>query len=591
MITDLFLSVMGASVSVSLIVVILLLLSHLLDKRYAVKWKYWIWIFLAVRLLIPYSGADGWSVSDIVPQGESRGSLQTGEGTADHPPGQTVTPRRMIVRIPEPFTTSIAAHEKSNPGFTMLDIIAFIWATISLGFLCFHLIGYFYYQQQVRRGGKRIKAVRVMRQVYELKRELQIRSSVCVVAYSGASSPMMTGFLRPVVILPDVHYDGEKLYFILKHELIHWKRKDVSVKLLLAAANAVHWFNPLIWVMRKEAVIDMELSCDERVTQDAGYAVRKAYTETLLSVIHQQCTRGTMISTQFYGGKQIMKKRFQNILSKKRKKNGAAVLACAVLLTVSLGTMIGCSAAQENGEDLPGQETAADTAGNDGQGAEAGAAGNDGQGAEAGAAGNNGQNTEADMAGSGENGMEQMSPTEDNDAENMTDGENTTDPSPGESGEPDRMTITMMKEGEPEEKQAVLTVEDGYSLYLPEGEWQKNVEGIWQAVVNETVCIWVERFTRENLDEQIQTGLGSEIEYGEYTLNGEQIQEYDNLSDAELANLELLQTDGEIIYKEKLYGDGNDVWCVYYCYPEEAEEGWGRELPVIADTFAITVSE
>lgn len=234
-----------------------------------------------------------------------------------------------------------------------------ISASVSLGFLCFHLIGYFYHKQQVRRGGKRIKDVRVMRQVYELKRELQIRSSVCVVAYSGASSPMMTGFLRPVVILPDVHYDGEKLYFILKHELIHWKRKDVSVKLLLAAANAVHWFNPLIWVMRKEAVIDMELSCDERVTQDAGYAVRKAYTETLLSVIHQQCTRGTMI---------------------------------------------GCSAAQENGEDMSGQETVTDTTGNDGQGAEAEAAGNDGQGAEAGAAGNNGQNTEVDMAGSGENG-------------------------------------------------------------------------------------------------------------------------------------------------------------------------------------------
>lgn len=286
-----------------------------------------------------------------------------------------------------------------------------------------------------------------------------------------------------------------------------------------------------------------------------------------------------------------MKKRFQNILSKKRKRNGAAVLVCAILLTVCLGTMIGCSAAREKGEDLSGQETVTDTTGSDGQGLEAGAAGDDGQGIEAGAAGNNGQDTAADMAGTGENGTEQMSPAENIDAENAPDGENTVNPSAGENGAPDRMTLTMMKEGEPEEKQAVLMIEDGYSLYLPEGEWQKNEEGIWQAAVNENVCIWVERFTRENLDEQIQTGLGTEIEYGEYTLNGEQIQEYDNLSDAELANLELLQTDGEIIYKEKLYGDGNDVWCVFYCYPSEAEEGWGRELPVIADTFAITISE
>ncbi len=28
-----------------------------------------------------------------------------------------------------------------------------------------------------------------------------------------------------------------------------------------------------------------------------------------------------------------------------------------------------------------------------------------------------------------------------------------------------------------------------------------------------------------------------------------------------------------------------------YCYPPEAEEGWGKELPVIADTFALTITE
>lgn len=36
--------------------------------------------------------------------------------------------------------------------------------------------------------------------------------------------------------------------------------------------------------------------------------------------------------------------------------------------------------------------------------------------------------------------------------------------------------------------------------------------------------------------------------------------------------------------------DNNDVWCIFYCYPAEAEEGWGRELPVIADTFALSGS-
>lgn len=50
-----------------------------------------------------------------------------------------------------------------------------------------------------------------------------------------------------------------------------------------------------------------------------------------------------------------MKKRFQNILTKTGKKNGAAVLICALILAVSLGTMVGCSITKENEEAAPGQ--------------------------------------------------------------------------------------------------------------------------------------------------------------------------------------------------------------------------------------------
>lgn len=560
MVTDLFLSVLGISASVSLIVGILLLLSPLLNKRYAAKWKYWIWIILALRLLFPYGGSSVRTAVGLVQQTENQNFLNAIEGDLKYPSGQAGTLRRIIVQIPEPLTRPIAAQEEANDSVTLLDIIAWIWITVSLLFLGFHLISYFRYSWQVRRSGKQIKDVHRMRQVFELKRELHIGATVQVVVFSEASGPMMTGFFHPVLILPEEYYDEEKLFYILKHELIHWKRKDVYGKLLLAAANAVHWFNPLIWIMHKEAVVDMELSCDERVTQGTGYAERKAYTEALLFTIHQQCAKKNMLSTQFYGGKQIMKKRFQNILSRTGKKSGAAILVCAVILTASLGTMIGCSAVKENSEELSGQAV--------NNGPETDAIGNDGQGTEADTIGNDGQDTGADTAESGGQGT----------AAGMTGSE--------QNGAPDRMTLTIMKEGEPEEKQAVLAVEDGYSLYLPEGEWQKNEEGIWQAVVNEDVCIWVERYDREHLDEQLLSSW--KLEAAEYMLEGSELS-YTELDDVEF----LVKTDGEsdIICKVKLFEDGEDVWCVFCSYPEEAEEGWGSELRVIADTFAITAAE
>lgn len=131
--------------------------------------------------------------------------------------------------------------------------------------------------------------------------------------------------MEPVLILPEACYSPEELYFILKHELVHFKRKDLYVKLLLVAANGVHWFNPLVWIMRKEAAVDMELSCDERVIQGADHMARKAYTEPLFSTLHRRCARKTALSTQFYGGKRIMKNGF-NIFSSERGRK--TVLSC-----------------------------------------------------------------------------------------------------------------------------------------------------------------------------------------------------------------------------------------------------------------------
>lgn len=147
--------------------------------------------------------------------------------------------------------------------------------------------------------------------------------------------PVVIGFLKPMLVLPNCDYSGEELFFVLKHELIHIKRRDINFKLLFVISNALHWFNPLIYIMQKEAVVDIELSCDEKVIQQTTYAVRKAYTETLLSTFSKQHKRETFLTTQFYAGKKIMKKRFKNILTKSPKKNGLLLCICAIYITFS----------------------------------------------------------------------------------------------------------------------------------------------------------------------------------------------------------------------------------------------------------------
>ena len=525
---NIFLSILGISASISVIVIGLVLLTPFLNKRYAAKWKYLIWIFLALRLLVPFSGANGQYVMARVSQLKTQTISESEENHADNSTDVKTPYRRIVVEIPAQMTTPIKApSEKNQAGITALDIAALVWIIGSLIFISVHLLSYSHYKRQVMKKGRMIKEACILSQIYKLKHELHIRRTVCVMEYWEAESPMIIGFIKPVLVLPKEQYSSEDLYFILKHELVHLKRGDVYFKLLFVTANAVHWFNPLIWIMQKEAVIDMELSCDERVTQGTSYALRKAYTETLLSMLHKQCVRKTVLSTQFYGGKKIMRKRFKNILIRNRKKNGISILICAVVLSITLGMLVGCSVTKENTEkeNIENEDTANEDMGNVSE----------------------------------PSGLEaaQTAPTPvDNSSTENNALENT-------------ITLTFSKEGEQEQKQATLAIGNGYSFYLPDDEkWHLSAPDLWTTDINEQIALWVTHFEGESVD-----SVNQKLEDDGYT---------------EDDSYKWWKQEGDLLYHAEQKVFENNIWVIFYSYPVDFQEGWGREFPVIVNTFALS---
>ncbi|MBE6990512.1 MAG: M56 family metallopeptidase [Ruminococcaceae bacterium] len=95
------------------------------------------------------------------------------------------------------------------------------------------------------------------------------------------SAPVSGGILRPVILLP-ADMDGAAAPYVLLHEYVHIRRWDALLKLLLAAAVCLHWFNPLVWLMAALAGRDVEFACDESVLLRAGEGARADYARTLL---------------------------------------------------------------------------------------------------------------------------------------------------------------------------------------------------------------------------------------------------------------------------------------------------------------------
>lgn len=209
--SELFATVLGISLTTGALAALLMLLSPLTGRRYAAKWRFWIWAVLALRLLIPIN-----PIPERSPASVEKAPVVQAE-PVQRP--TTVYPRFEFT-IPENLTEPIDVPERAPhsekqtvnklPKVTPLGVITVVWAAGSL--ICF--------------------------------------------------AAQTVGFLKPRLVLPDSEYSEEQLGFILRHELIHYRRKDVWFKLLFALAVSVHWFNPVIWIMRRRADIDMELSVD-----------------------------------------------------------------------------------------------------------------------------------------------------------------------------------------------------------------------------------------------------------------------------------------------------------------------------------------
>jgi len=109
---------------------------------------------------------------------------------------------------------------------------------------------------------------------------------------------LLRRFLQSI-IRQEENYSKHELSMILKHELIHYKRRDLWYKLLVLAATALHWFNPIVRLMAKAINTQCELSCDSLVIQYTNLEWKKQYCETIIKSAKKQMKFTTAISSYF----------------------------------------------------------------------------------------------------------------------------------------------------------------------------------------------------------------------------------------------------------------------------------------------------
>lgn len=305
------------------------------------------WILIAVYMILPFhlpklESAYTLEIPDVVVReqdaAEIYGNALPAEGTA--------------------ADANMPALIQNGLKITTNDVLLICWVSVIVLLSTYYLTGYWVTKRKNMRRSIICEDEYVINMMTKLADEISLKRLPCLrIMTQDGEGPHTMGLMKKVVFLPDSISADKKLEYILKHEMTHCRENDNFWKLFFLAVNVMHWFNPLVWLMRRLADQDMELVCDESVTRNASLAERKEYGGVLIACL-ESCSnekRGNAFSADYAAGKYFMKRRFDSIFDCSPKRSGKIMVGILAAALVAVSSMTGIEVSQGSllRQDIP----------------------------------------------------------------------------------------------------------------------------------------------------------------------------------------------------------------------------------------------
>lgn len=351
------LNLLKTSLLGSLAILAMLVLKPLWRERYRAKTRCWLWLAMAAFLLLPVDfSVKNAPVQAAPPKdytlfvGTDKTAIQSTDnlfGDMAEKSGQSPAQVRDTI-IQRPVTNP---EQKTTRYIPVTTILFYGYLAGAAAFLLYQGVSYAHFRRTVRRWKRDVARADYAAMLSDTACDLGVSAPEMIVC-EAISTPAVTGLLRPRLLLPHEHYDVQELRYILRHELCHLKRRDMLLKLVLLAANAMHWFNPVVYLMLRQADEDIELACDSAATDGLELPERAAYSRTLLAAV-QSSVRALPATTCFGGTVERLKRRITNVLGA-QKKRGLGIVALVLALTLTAGCAVSWGEGPQNSSPFDG---------------------------------------------------------------------------------------------------------------------------------------------------------------------------------------------------------------------------------------------
>ncbi|MEJ1241276.1 M56 family metallopeptidase [Chryseolinea sp. T2] len=224
-----------------------------------------------------------------------------------------------------------------------MGLVSAIWLIGAVAFMLRIISGYWYIGF-IRRSAQPLGSS-WQDQVNELAGKLNIDRFVEVAQSGLINTPMVLGYIKPVIMVPVGMFSGlttDQLEAIFVHELMHIRRRDYVVNLIQTILEAIYFFNPFAWILSANIRREREHCCDDGVVMNQGNAI--AYVRALAMLEEVRLSRtGVALSLAedknqlLHRIKRIMEKSVHNYSSRDRFVPAILLvigLMCASWLTI-----------------------------------------------------------------------------------------------------------------------------------------------------------------------------------------------------------------------------------------------------------------
>jgi len=356
---EFLLLILSLSISGTVIAGLIFAVKAIWKKKLSKSVLYYLWLIALVRLVLPFSfegallnriyegdiKATASAVSSyepVMPAASAQTTLLVPAVSNSYSTQivETVsTPETVSLNTPVLNSVETRVTAETNPTaakpFDFKVLVMGLWLFGFITFCAFMLVSYSVFAVKLKKANRLADEF-----VSGIGKQLGCKMRI----YQNplAKTPMLIGLFRQCIILPDVNYTEDELKGALTHELAHKRRHDLLYKWFTLFVNAVHWFNPVVWLVRREVNHACELSCDEAVIKNLETNEKQSYGETLINLAAAHRYPAGVIATTLCEEKQTLKERLGAIMNYQKKGLWNKVLSCVLIGAIAAsGTLLG----------------------------------------------------------------------------------------------------------------------------------------------------------------------------------------------------------------------------------------------------------